>query len=614
SNHEETLVRKWAVEQLAKFYAADEEVQGRMFSLARECKGRDDLRIILQNYFEDNYHQISAEMFKENIEIVDDWLMEAILIENLARKNYNQEQVLNYIEDIFKQEGSPDGNVFLKLVSALGELRTSGAYNLLLQMREEMEIDFMFFTFYCDNIFKYKREQDIAGIFREVVTNIDKAGEANLEGILISYSELFYGREFSRYLIKICNEEELDRILHLLETYWSSNNGVMELYAQVFEIEEAYNNEEYDRVFAYLLEQLNGKFADKYSDFVGRGSLPLTIDKLISIKDSISEEDFWIGLAITVLQQEQHKICKQDDIESIINFMLSLLIVLLEDNDFANMITKAENNREDLWKAFTLDRGKVPEEIIEMIIEQGTVFEDRLIDLIKNNKYDNYVERTVRVLGEINSQKSIPYIINLLDRQQGDYINEQISTTLEGMYEFLSLEGLEEAVRNGDSTRRIFLTSFFGYFPCDESARILTDLWEEAVLDVYEQFVLTLKNIGSSVGLHYLNDIVEDDDMSYAFETLLVLAIINDSDKKTVDYYRRQIKKSNEERNIFKGIKRKYMQEEKRQALQSGQDEDFNQEKYFVNKDGTRIKKTDIGRNDPCPCGSGKKYKQCCGR
>ncbi|MFY9375772.1 MAG: SEC-C metal-binding domain-containing protein [Kiritimatiellia bacterium] len=21
-----------------------------------------------------------------------------------------------------------------------------------------------------------------------------------------------------------------------------------------------------------------------------------------------------------------------------------------------------------------------------------------------------------------------------------------------------------------------------------------------------------------------------------------------------------------------------------------------------------------MGRNDPCPCGSGKKYKKCCGR
>ena len=25
-------------------------------------------------------------------------------------------------------------------------------------------------------------------------------------------------------------------------------------------------------------------------------------------------------------------------------------------------------------------------------------------------------------------------------------------------------------------------------------------------------------------------------------------------------------------------------------------------------------KKEKVGRNDPCPCGSGKKYKQCCGK
>ena len=24
-------------------------------------------------------------------------------------------------------------------------------------------------------------------------------------------------------------------------------------------------------------------------------------------------------------------------------------------------------------------------------------------------------------------------------------------------------------------------------------------------------------------------------------------------------------------------------------------------------------KKDKVGRNDPCPCGSGKKYKKCCG-
>ena len=31
-------------------------------------------------------------------------------------------------------------------------------------------------------------------------------------------------------------------------------------------------------------------------------------------------------------------------------------------------------------------------------------------------------------------------------------------------------------------------------------------------------------------------------------------------------------------------------------------------------KSGTVVKDKKIGRNDPCPCGSGKKYKKCCGK
>ena len=42
--------------------------------------------------------------------------------------------------------------------------------------------------------------------------------------------------------------------------------------------------------------------------------------------------------------------------------------------------------------------------------------------------------------------------------------------------------------------------------------------------------------------------------------------------------------------------------------------------KMFTNKDDTltkgpqRRESAKVGRNDPCPCGSGKKYKHCCGR
>jgi hypothetical protein len=38
-------------------------------------------------------------------------------------------------------------------------------------------------------------------------------------------------------------------------------------------------------------------------------------------------------------------------------------------------------------------------------------------------------------------------------------------------------------------------------------------------------------------------------------------------------------------------------------------------ELYKIEKSSrTLVKPPKIGRNDPCPCGSGKKYKKCCGR
>ena len=44
-------------------------------------------------------------------------------------------------------------------------------------------------------------------------------------------------------------------------------------------------------------------------------------------------------------------------------------------------------------------------------------------------------------------------------------------------------------------------------------------------------------------------------------------------------------------------------------------DENRRKELYLEQKkSGTVVKEKKIGRNDPCPCGSGKKYKFCCGK
>ena len=47
--------------------------------------------------------------------------------------------------------------------------------------------------------------------------------------------------------------------------------------------------------------------------------------------------------------------------------------------------------------------------------------------------------------------------------------------------------------------------------------------------------------------------------------------------------------------------------------LASDKPEDINDLEILLNPPKQTKAETKIGRNDPCPCGSGKKYKKCCG-
>ena len=47
--------------------------------------------------------------------------------------------------------------------------------------------------------------------------------------------------------------------------------------------------------------------------------------------------------------------------------------------------------------------------------------------------------------------------------------------------------------------------------------------------------------------------------------------------------------------------------------LEPDKPEDINDLEILLNPPKQKRTEKKIGRNDPCPCGSGKKYKKCCG-
>jgi len=48
--------------------------------------------------------------------------------------------------------------------------------------------------------------------------------------------------------------------------------------------------------------------------------------------------------------------------------------------------------------------------------------------------------------------------------------------------------------------------------------------------------------------------------------------------------------------------------------LEPDKPEDTTQLELLLNPPQPKIAEKKIGRNDPCPCGSGKKHKKCCGK
>jgi SWIM/SEC-C metal-binding protein len=49
-------------------------------------------------------------------------------------------------------------------------------------------------------------------------------------------------------------------------------------------------------------------------------------------------------------------------------------------------------------------------------------------------------------------------------------------------------------------------------------------------------------------------------------------------------------------------------------GLEPDKPEDITDLEILLNTPETVSVEKKVGRNDPCPCGSGKKYKKCCGQ
>jgi len=238
------------------------------------------------------------------------------------------------------------------------------------------------------------------------------------------------------------------------------------------------------------------------------------------------------------------------------------------------MVLNGENLREYI--------SNMTHEIIDGIVANVTVAskypEEWNMEEIQNNA-KNFAPKSEGKINYTYEEK-----IDLTEEK----LKEDIYKIFDELYEEKEKEVGEEHIREVE--RMILL-------------RVVDNRWMDHI-DAMDQ-------LKSGIGLRALGQ--QDPAMAYASEGFAMFdEMISDIKEETVKYcYNVTVNTSVKRRNAasIDASKKEEFRDNVNQAPKSAPKANKEKTQETVKRDAPKI-----GRNDPCPCGSGKKYKNCCGK
>jgi hypothetical protein len=608
----ESLVQHWSYKQLIKFYP-DSEITykyTKKFMQTKMIKKIERLKYTIITYLRENWKQVDSDFLFGLVEGKTEisFEMQAHILKALAKKERRKNEIVNLLLQIDGRQTNV--NTFLVVIEALEILQTDEAYAMLRYFDNDFSSQFPHLETYMGALISYKEEKDIKLILE---TLIKKPERFDQEDVIASFNRLFKAEEFSYLFRNFFNQQPLEESLETLKHYYPQNRGVKQLDSFLGEeLCNLHSNNQYFEFIYQLSEKIMTELNQRYSFEEKLEFDNFSLEFIKQEKEKMREEDYWLLYLLNFILDNKKSIQQHFSVSFFSLELVVMLLVVLEDNDYQKMLKQAKEDQDYLWQQMTLDREELPVELVELFLQSGDIFEDRVIKFLKKNRYAASITRMLDYLVEINSVKSVPTIINLVDEKQGDIICEDAVKALEKIDGY-QLETISRGMEASDSTTHIFISSALEQFASDQAAEKTIEYWENGILDFHEMFVCTLQEIGSKLGYDYLSEVEDRSAPDYLWETLIILGTVHGEKPAKLKEYKKILQEKNDAKSSqdpFEAFVQKY----ETKTGESSADMD-NDEEYTRNSDGTIIRTEEkVGRNDPCPCGSGKKYKKCCGR
>ncbi|MCM3118833.1 SEC-C metal-binding domain-containing protein [Neobacillus sp. MER 74] len=271
----------------------------------------------------------------------------------------------------------------------------------------------------------------------------------------------------------------------------------------------------------------------------------------------------------------------------------------------AELIVKG--GEEEVWEEFAqkinaLDKAKTYEhsqfieakKLAACIVQNGWITEEVIEEILQEELNEKWFSfhgiLAVYMIGILKLEKYIPLLASLLDRDD-DTLLEEVSAALIGFQSDDVVQAVEPYLKNSDSI--IYASSVVENIKSDRAVQALIKAYRGTdELDEQDMLIEALCHqlsrealpvISNHMKNEYFSGLVDIEQTVYGY-----YSILGESHPELLDW--------------------------KLAAL--GREIDFrNASNRGGNPQSSPIQKENkVGRNDPCLCGSGKKYKKCCGK
>ena len=227
------------------------------------------------------------------------------------------------------------------------------------------------------------------------------------------------------------------------------------------------------------------------------------------------------------------------------------------------------------------------------IVKNGWITVEEINRTIEENVNEQWFSYkgilTIYMIGLLRVEKYIPLLANLLERDE-DILLEEVRDALIRFQSDEVVKAVEPYLRKPEST--IFATSVMENIKSDSAVRALRVAYQYAeVSEDQDLLIEALCKQFSSEALPEISVHMKKDQFSRHY----------DVEKTVYSYY------------SILGEQHPDLEKWRQTALKREFNDQTVNKQEMVQK-GTVHKENKVGRNDPCPCGSGKKHKKCCGK